>query len=322
MVPGDLRVAVLYSPAARELLEKDARAQEHTDNMVNAVIRVLRHRGYPADMVPSTPEGFDTLARGAFDVVFNLATGMRSKKEQANIVAILELLGIPFTGPGLAAHIVCLHKHITKRVLASCGVPTSPFRVYHTPDGVGTDLPDLPAIVKPANEGSSAGIGPGSIAGTRAEVIELVDRITKEFSQPALVESFLPGREFTLAVLGNKEPLVLAPEEIVFDERAPGFYTHEVKVRDQVTPVCPANVDPDLARALETAARDAYLAAGCRGYARVDIRLDASGKPNVLEINSLPGLEPGYSEFPRIAAACGLAYEDLIVRILEYAIEA
>lgn len=322
MIPCDLRIAVLYSPAGRKLLEKGSRAREQTEKTVNAVVKVLKDRECSADPVPSTLEGFEQLAREDFDVVFNLATGVRSKAEQANIVAVLEFLGIRFTGSGLAAHVICLHKHMAKMVLASHGIPTAPFKVYHGPGEVGMDFPALPAIVKPVNEGSSMGIGPESIAHTRARLLELVDQVTRKFVQPALVEGFLPGREFTLAVLGNDRPEVLAIEEIVFEGGPREFYTHEVKVRDAVTPVCPANVDPGLGKALAKAARDTYKAVGCRGYARVDIRLDAEGTPNVLEINSLPGLEPGYSELPRIAAASGLAYDDLIMRILEHALEA
>lgn len=322
-----LRVAILYSPRARAsaLSSRDATWHDQTQNTVTAVEQALRQMGHYPEPLPSTIEGFHSLASGNYDVVFNLATGSRTKREQANYVAFLESLGVPFTGSGLTTQILCLHKHITKMVMKFHGIPTAAFRIYDTTDISQDTVLDFPVIVKPSSEGSSAGIGPESVIEDTSALKTLISSMLNTYPGPILVEHFLPGREFTVAVMGNEDPVALPPEEIVFDEGTGDptghLYTRDVKRRDAITPVCPAKIERALEDAIKSISLKTYRALGCRGYARVDIRLDEKGVPCVLEVNSLPGLEPGFSEFPRIAKAVGMSYGVLIERILQYALD-
>lgn len=255
-------------------------------------------------------------------VIFSLATGSGTKNQQANVIAALETTGIPVVSSPLPGHVFGLHKPVAKLLFAAAGVPTLPFVVY---DEGGLTLLRLgqlafPVIVKPAHEGSSLGIDGDSVVADPADLQLVVDRIIRTFRQPALVESYVSGREFTVGLVGNfgkgRGPEVLPIEEIVFQD-ADSAYTYDVKSRDAVVPVCPAPIDDELAAQIKDMCLTAFRACGCRDLARIDVRLSSDGHPFVLEINTLPGLEPGYSELPRMAEAAGWGFDGLIRRIVQ-----
>jgi D-alanine-D-alanine ligase len=189
-------------------------------------------------------------------------------------------------------------------------------------------------FVKPLYEGSSKGIDVGSLCHTPAETGERVEWVLGHYGQPALVEEFLPGREFTVAVLGNgQEARALPAVEILFDSLpagAPPVYGWEAKwiwdVPENPLSIfhCPALVAPDLGEEIGSTALAAYHALGCRDWARVDIRLDAQGQPNLLEVNPLPGILPDPEQnscYPKAARAAGMDYQTMIVSVLEAALK-
>jgi D-alanine-D-alanine ligase len=189
-----------------------------------------------------------------------------------------------------------------------------------------------PAMVKPLHEGSSKGITAASFCRSRKEVLAAIDHVVSRYRQPALVERYLPGREFTCAILGNGAATKMLPiVEIDFAALPPGappIYTYEAKwVWDSAeTPLdiyrCPAVVDPDLAAAIERTALAAYRVLRCRDWARIDVRCDEQGVPHVLEINPLPGIHPDpatNSCLPTAARAAGLDYADMILGVLRAA---
>lgn len=257
------------------------------------------------------------------DVIFNLSAGITNKRHQANIVGMLEMLEIPMVGSGLSTHIMGLHKEVTKILLREAGIATARSQVFHTPDE--EIRPDFcyPVLVKPEHEGSSVGIDARSLVQHREDLRDVLREKMELLNQVMLAEEFLPGREFTVGVLGNNDPLVLPFKEYVYESDAPvPFLGVTEKAEDLIRMVCPAeDVSRELTDKIVTMVKKSYKQLRCRGFARIDIRLDADGEPHVLELNTLPGLQPNYSDFPHVARVGGISYEELINRLVELAIE-
>ncbi len=293
--------------------------------------------GLAGSVVPlEADETFPERLRSARpDIVFNIAEGLNGPSREAHVPAICEYFGIPYTGSDPLALALGLDKRRTKEVLAVRGVRTPRWTV--SGDGVGplrTPGMSLPLFVKPLFEGSSKGIDVGSLCRTREETRARVRWVQERYGQPALVEEYLTGREFTVAVLGNgNRARVLPPVEIRFDSLpagAPPLYGWEAKwIWD--TPEaplsifdCPATLDAALEEAIASAALGAFHALGCRDWARVDLRLDGEGTPHVLEVNALPGILPDPRQnscFPKAARAAGMDYSAMILAVLEAALE-
>jgi len=320
-----LKVAVLVDRAgAGGKPERDPRALEQSRATARAVLDALRELGHRPFLLEATTGLLRRLKVLSPDLVFNLATGLGQKKRQANVVAMLEVSGVPFTGSPLESHVLALHKPLAKMVFRHWGIPTPAFQVFQDPEQpLHPGLP-FPLIVKPSSEGSSVGIGPEAVVGDERALRAAVARVLDEYGQSALVEQFIPGREFTVGVLGNDPAQVLPPEEIVFppeEARLGGeVYGYVMKERDRVERFCPAPLSPEQRQELEDVALLSFHALGCRDYARVDIRMDRAGVPFVLEVNTMPGLQPGYSELPRLAQAAGLDYTALVARLVEEAL--
>ncbi len=256
------------------------------------------------------------------DVVFNVAEGAHGRSREAHVPSLLELLGIPYTGSDPASLVLTLDKAVAKAIAREAGVHTARSVVMTSGD---EPLPSgfaLPAIVKPVAEGSSKGVLPASVATTEPELRELARAMAVRYRQGALVEEFLPGREFTVAVLG--EPAVaLPPMEVVLrtgTEHPVYSFDHKLEPNDEVRYEAPAQVSPELDRALRDLALRAFRALGCRDVARIDVRIDRDGRPAFIECNPLPGLTPGWSDLCLIADAAGIDYRALIGRILEPAL--
>ena len=269
------------------------------------------------------------------DIVFNIAEGLNGPNREAHVPAICEFLDVPYTGSDPLTLALGLDKQRTKEMLAArrvrtprwtvAGAQSEPFRS----EGL-----IFPLFVKPLYEGSSKGIDVGSLCGSVEEVEARIRLVEERYLQPALIEEFLPGREFTVAVLGNGPGVrILPPVEIRFDSLpagAPPLYGWEAKwiwdTPEEPLSIfdCPARLDPWLEDEIRWASLRAYHALGCRDWARVDIRLDALGRPHVLEVNALPGILPDPEQnscYPKAARAAGMDYPSMIVAVLESALE-
>jgi D-alanine-D-alanine ligase len=236
---------------------------------------------------------------------------------------------VPYTGSDPLTLALCLDKGRTKEILAYHRIPTAEFVVLTPGDRRRDGPPRLPVMVKPVHEGSSKGITQASLCRTRAEVGRAVSRVWQQYRQPALVERWLPGREFTCAILGNGAGArVLPVVEVDFDALPRGaqrIYSYEAKwLWDRPEePLeifrCPARLSRGLARQIEQTVLAAYHALRCRDWARIDIRLDARGVPHILEVNPLPGVLPDpamNSCFPKAARAAGMDYGSMIRGVL------
>jgi D-alanine-D-alanine ligase len=318
-----LRIAIVTNSSKTRLAKYDPNSRLQAEVTCKAVSSALAELDYEIQVIEAGPTLVTDLENAWPDAVFNIATGYHTKKQQANIAAMLELTGIPFTGSGSRGHMIGLLKHIAKMNFEAHGVLTPRFQVINdvhelTGNSVTLNLP-FPVIVKPAAEGSSVGISSESVTDDPVKAKELTALLLNDLEPPVLIEEFIPGREFTVALVGYPEPAVLPVEEIVFKEES--MYTYGVKIRDNITAVCPAEISEKLNQDIQNAALRAFQAIGCRDIARVDIRVSEDGRPFVLEINTLPGLMPKYSEVPRIAEKAEIGYPELIESILKGALK-
>ena len=274
------------------------------------------------------------------DIVFNIAEGLHGTNREAHVPAICEFFGIPYSGSDPFTLSLCLHKARTKELLGVHGVPNAPFTLVESERDLdrllaGADarlaLPtvDAPLFVKPVQEGSSKGITEKNLVRSTHELDEQTRSLLAAYDQPVIVESFLPGAEFTCGVLGNgDEARVLPIVAMNFSSLPAGalpIYGFEAKwiwdTPDEPLDIfeCPARIDSRLRQAIETTVLSAYRVLGCRDWSRIDVRLDAQGTPNIVEVNPLPGILPNPSDnscLPKAARAAGLSYDDLILAAL------
>lgn len=260
------------------------------------------------------------------DIVFNVAEGIGGRGREAQVPAILSLLGIPYTGSDETTLCLSLDKALTKRVLTTYKIRTPACRVV-TPGQHGRiGSPGFPVIVKPNAEGSSKGISDLAVVFDQAMLNEQLKCNFQLYRQDMLIEQFIRGREFTVGLLGNDPDLtVFRPMEIIWldQDNAYSIYNYTVKQNWQkrVRYACPATIDPVLENRLMREARRIFRHLNCRDFARIDFRLDEAGHPWFIEINPLPGLAPGYSDYPMLAEANGMLYPKLIQQILRSALQ-
>jgi D-alanine-D-alanine ligase len=275
------------------------------------VMRALHSLGYDAQSIDYDDRFLDALRQLKPDVVFIALHGPGG--EDGHVQALLEYLAIPYTGSGLEASALSMDKHLTKKLLAAEGLPTPVWDLFDLTGGTLPLLPgslDLPLVIKPRFEGSSAGV---AIVHTHEEWTSAMLDASKSYAQ-ILAEEYVEGREFTCAVLGEEALPIL---EIVANRD--GFYSYGAKYEPGgSTHIVPAPIDDDLAARLQMLALSAHRLLGLRDYSRSDFIVTADHRPYLLEINALPGLTP-VSLVPDACAAIGISFEALIDRLVGYA---
>jgi D-alanine-D-alanine ligase len=303
---------------------KDDEAEYDTPGTLQAIREAIASAGHEVIDLEATPDLPSVLATTPVDLVFNMAEGIKGRNRESQVPALLELLDIPYSGSDPATLSIALDKALAKKIVRQHGILTPNFFTMSTgKERLPRDL-RFPLIVKPIAEGSSKGVHPTSVVESEAELREAAREMIQKYDQPALVEDYIGGREFTVGMLGERRPKVLPPMEVVFldqSETRP-VYSFEFK-QDSSTKIrydVPARLEPSQLRVLERAARECFIALGCRDVARVDFRMDEQGKVYFLECNPLPGLTPGWSDLVLIAKAAGIEYNGLINEILSGAI--
>jgi D-alanine-D-alanine ligase len=308
----------------------DSQAEWDAPETVAAVQQALEER-HEVIRIDAANDAYGVLQKFRPDIVFNMAEGASGPCREGYIPSILEHLQIPYTASDPLTLNICLDKSRTKEILAYYGLPTSRFRIVSEYNFSFNSL-HYPLMVKPLYEGSSIGIRNDSLVKTRQEMKERVLWLLDNYHEPALVEEFLPGREFTVAILGNgDEARVLPIVEILFASLPGGvnpIYSYEAKwIWDRSSsPLnifeCPARLSPELQSEIESICRRAYAVLRCRDWCRIDVRLDAGGRPHILELNPLPGILPRPEDnscFPKSARAAGMSYSQLINAVLDIA---
>ena len=304
-------------------------AELDSDETVDAMEAGLRAAGCEVVRIGAIERLVQFLAAGnTFDGVFNFAEGLWGSARESQVPGLLDAWRIPYTFADPLTLAICLDKSITKQIWLAHGLPTTPFTVAG-PDPAAADdainallatRPTFPMFVKPVREGSSKGVGKSSVVRNAQELRERVHEVAQRYRQPALIEPFLSGREYTVGVLGyGPEAFTLGVAEVTastngevngFDMKHPSFERNERFARVP---------DHALYEQMADLGLRAYRLLGCCDAGRIDIRLDAAGQPHLLEINPIAGLHPHHSALTTMARWAGLQYNTLIEKILYYA---
>jgi D-alanine-D-alanine ligase len=299
----------------------DTEAEYDAPETISSIRDALESYGHIVVPVEATAELPRQLMDTPVDLVFNIAEGVSGRNREAAVPALCELMGIPYTGSDAATLSIALDKALSKRVLRQHGILTPEFQVMET--GRERLLPKMkfPLIVKPNQEGSSKGVSAhASVVDDEEGLRQVVRELLEKYRQPALIEYYIAGREFTVGLLGDKRPRVLPPMEIIFLDKSNPRPVYDFQIKQEwekhVYYQCPAKLTPAELKSMERIARETFVALDCRDVARVDLRMDDSGEIYVLEVNPLPGLTPGYSDLCLIANAANIDYRSLIGEIL------
>lgn len=328
-----MKIALTYN-----LKEKDSTKPEDyfsefdSQETVSAIVSAIQKNGHSVEAVNAGGENlFSYFRKNPVDMVFNIAEGSSGKFRESEIPAILDYLNIPYTGSNTLSLAMALNKALTKKILKAENIPTPRFQVFAK--GNEELLADLkfPLIVKPNREGSAKGINASNVVHTKDVLFSKVKEIIDTYKHEVIVEEFIDGKELTVGILENGKTCVLPILEIDFSnciKSGEYFYSWRMKEYQGneelgLVPVfhCPARLDKETEEKVKEVALKTHRAIGCFGISRTDIRLSKDNIPYVLEINPLPGLDPNESNFPMMAYAAGMKYEDLIEAILTSASE-
>lgn len=307
----------------------DEEAEFDSEGTVEAIRRALQGRGLNTVILEAGRDLPEKIRESGITMAFNIAEGRTGRSREAQVPALLDLLGIPYTGSDATALGVSLDKRMCKRLVSACGVRTAESMLITGETSLPEIMNDLhfPVIVKPNTEGSGRGIGEDCVAVCPDELEKILDRALPSCRDGLLAEKYLPGREFTVGILGNgSRKIILPPMEIIYNgntQRDFKVYSYDVKCHyeEHVRYECPAKLSDREMKQISEAAGRVFDILGCADVARADFRMDAEGEFCFLEINPLPGLAPGYSDLPMAAAAAGIGYEELIFRIYKAASE-
>jgi D-alanine-D-alanine ligase len=294
---------------------------------VNAITQALRGKGHSADFIDVSEQNlFSYFKRNRVDMVFNIAEGTHGRFRESEVPAVLDYLDIPYTGSSTFSLALALNKALTKKILRAENIPTPAFQIFSSAQEKLEESLRFPLIIKPNYEGSAKGIDKTNVVYSEEELRNKAKEIMGSYRQRVLVEEFIEGREFTVGILENGKMVTLPILEIDFSTCAKSgefFYSWRMKefqgnAELGLTPTfhCPAHLDKETEERVKEAALKTHAAIGCFDISRTDIRLSKDNVPYVLEINPLPGLNPKESNFPIMAYAAGMTYDDLIESIL------
>jgi D-alanine-D-alanine ligase len=285
---------------------------------IEGVEAAIRSGGFQTDRIGNIKALVRRLAAGEkWDFVFNLAEGLRGMGRESQVPCLLEAYDIPYSFSDPMVLSLCLHKGMTKRVIRDAGVATPDFAlVEKAGDAEHLNLP-FPLFAKPAAEGTGKGISPVSKIIDLPRLKEVCAQLLEKFRQPVLVETFLPGREFTVGIVGTgAEAEVIGCMEIHYRAGAEGNAYSYINKAEYENRMYYTPGKDESARAAGEAALSAYRVLGCRDGGRVDLREDEAGRPNFIEINPLAGLHPVHSDLPILSSFFGVSYEELLRRIV------
>lgn len=324
-----MKVAVVSNTQDADVLVRRGRKarESYNDETISWIIDALEKAGHEAAHVEGDARLIDRL--GDFlnperhprwpGLVLNLAYGVQGRLRYVHVPGLLEMLGIPYVGSGPLAHALCSDKITTKIICRHCGLPTPDFAVLTHLDFTAPEI-GYPLVVKPRAETTSMGI---EKVENEEELREVVREDLRRFRQPVLAERYVEGREINVSVLGNNPPRALPLLEIRIDDANPGIYSEDDKLHDsgrEIELICPASLEQELAEhAVELALR-ACRVLGCEDWARADFRLDDDGNVQLLEVNSMPHVNPE-SSFVASARQAGMESDQLLDEVIAVASE-
>lgn len=320
-----MRIGITYDLQADYLAEgmsEEQAAEFDRPDTIEAIELALRGLGFVTDRIGNIRRLAGRLVAGdRWDMVFNIAEGVRGFGREAQVPALLDAYHIPYTFSDPLVLSLTLHKGMTKRVVRDLGIPTPDFAVVEDESDIDRIGLPLPLFAKPVAEGTGKGIGAASRIRTRSELFAVCRRLLGEFEQPVLVEIFMPGREFTVGITGTgKASSAIGAIEVCLKEHAEEeAYSYYNKKRFEELVEYRLVRDATAQKAVEVALA-AWRSLGCRDGGRIDLRADAAGTPCFLEVNPLAGLNPEISDLPILCRLSGIPYRELIARIMESAL--
>ncbi len=315
----DLRSAYLAMGYTR-----DQTAEFDREDTIEGIEAALNMLGHTTERIGNARELAAALVAGRrWDLVFNIAEGLSGVGREAQVPALLDLYHVPYTFSDPLVMALTLHKGMTKRVIRDAGIPTADFAVADDPEHVQIPPFAPPYFVKPVAEGTGKGITPESIVREATALPGVCRRLILTYGQPVLIEPYLPGREFTVGIVGTGTAArVLGTIEVILrDQAEQGVYSYANKENYEEL-VQYRLVDPGLepvVAAAESVSLRSWRTLGCRDAGRIDIRCDACGNPMFMEVNPLAGIHPEHSDLPIICTHLGLPYHSLISDIVDSA---
>lgn len=323
-----MKIALTYNLKKKDATKPaDYFSEFDSAETISAIAAALTAKGHQVELVDvEYPNLFSFFRQNSFEMVFNIAEGKSGKFRESQIPAILDYLNIPYTGSNTLALALALNKTLTKKILQAENIPTPRFQLFSR--GTVSVDPSLqfPLIVKPNLEGSAKGINVSNVVSNRQELLLKVKELLDLYRQDVLVEEFIEGKELTVGILEAAQTTILPILEIDFSScQGSGEYFYTWRMKEfqgnkdlGLAPTfhCPARLPKQVEASVKETALKTHHAVGCYDISRTDIRLSSDNTPYVLEINPLPGLDPRESNFPIMAYAAGMRYEDLIEAIV------
>jgi len=323
-----MKVALTYNLKEEDRTKPaDYFSEFDSPETIEAISLALNKKGHTVCPVNINREDVISYFRkNRFDIVFNIAEGRVGKFRESEVPAILDYLGIPYTGSNTFSLALALNKTLTKKILLAENIPTPRFQLFTKGEQDIDSRLRFPLIVKPNCEGSAKGINSSNVVKDRAALLEKIKELRQVYRQEVLVEEFIEGKELTVGILENGVATILPILEIDFSNcQKSGEYFYSWRMKEYqgnaelgLVPnfYCPARLDKESEAKVKEIALKTHRAVGCFDVSRTDIRLTPDNIPYVLEINPLPGLNPRESNFPIMAYAAGMKYEDIIDSIL------
>jgi len=324
-----MRIGLTYDLRSEYLAlgySEDETAEFDRDETIHGIESALQRLGHETDRIGHVRRLVERLAAGhRWDLVFNIAEGLIGIGREAQVPALLDAYGIPYTFSDPLVMSLTLHKGMTKRVIRDAGIPTCVFSTVAAPSEVAAVAFGPPYFIKPVAEGTGKGVSIRSIVRRRKELPEACARLLQTYRQPVLVERFLPGREFTVGITGTgaRAQVLGTMEVLLLPTAEPGVYSYHNKENFEklVRYRLMRPLEDPLIAAVEDIALRAWRTLGCRDAGRLDIRCDARGRPQFMEVNPLAGLHPEHSDLPIICSLVGVTFDRLVARIVESASE-
>ncbi len=321
-----MRIGITYDLRDDYLAEgygEEETAEFDHPKTIAAIEGALRDLGYETDRIGHIRALAKRLVAGErWDLVFNIAEGLRGFGREAQVPALLDAYDIPYAFSDPLLLTLTLHKGMTKRVIRDLGIPTPAFAVIESPEEIaGIHLP-FPLFAKPIAEGTGKGVTAASKIVDRAELEAACLALLETFHQPVLVETFLPGREFTVGIIGTgAAAFAPAVMEVHFLKKAGKEVYSYLNKEEWQGRIEYRLADDPMAKLAEKTALAAWRGLGCRDGGRIDLRADADGIPQFMEVNPLAGLRPGHSDLPILCELAGMPYRELIAGIMRSALE-
>jgi D-alanine-D-alanine ligase len=302
----------------------DANAEFDHPSTIDVIADAIASNGYKVKKIGNVANLLEKLDNLGVDIVFNISEGISGRNRESQVPVVLEMAGIPFVGADALTLGLTLDKVMAKKIFIAEKIPTPKFYEFKSSEElVNSNHYRFPLIVKPRFEGSSKGLSEESRVENREDLKKQIDYIVNTYKQPVIVEEFISGQEFTVAIVGNEPPEVMPVVQIKIDGRLQlndKFYTFARITSDRLEYICPAKISADLKNKIQDLALKTYQAVECRDFGRVDFRVDSEGNPFVLEINPLPSLSTE-DVFKLVAENIGITYEKIIGKILDSALK-